>query len=134
MNVLQVSWYTLVLVEANKFWFYAICASIARTLGQLLAGSPFAVDDTNSQAASKKEQSAPVKRPSKPGRPSRTRTVQRLVIDGCDMLLPASFIGWTRLGDLEVGLAMIVSSLLAWGGVWAAAQQVNRGLDGQKHD
>ncbi|KAJ6443649.1 pyridine nucleotide-disulfide oxidoreductase family protein [Purpureocillium lavendulum] len=124
MDVLRVSWYTPILVEANKFWFYAICASLARNLGELLTGSFQEAESAKVHAEGQKAESTTTERT--PQRASRVQLLQRLVIDSCDITLPTSFIGWVALGDLQVGLAMIVSSLLAWPALWVAAQQRGR--------
>ena len=46
----------------------------------------------------------------------------RVVVDACDLALPASFLKWTSLGDLGVGVAMVVSTVLAGQEEWVRAQ------------
>ncbi|KFX91837.1 hypothetical protein V495_07432 [Pseudogymnoascus sp. VKM F-4514 (FW-929)] len=122
MNIWLVSWYTPILIEGNKFWFYAICTSIARTVGMLLfgLGKEEKLQKANPNMDEKKGQeklspSAPV--------PSTTSLLRQLVTDSCDLALPASFLGWVNPGSLGVGCAMVVSTVLPWGDVWARAQQ-----------
>jgi hypothetical protein len=118
MNIWLVSWYTPVLIEGNKFWSYAICISIARRVGMQLFGL----------AAQRKTQEGHPdtdQKSEKSGKPSRSKPVtsttsllKQLVVDGCDLTLPASFLGWIAPGDLAVGIAMVVSTVLAWWELW----------------
>lgn len=117
MNIWLVSWYTPVLIEGNKFWFYAICISITRRIGMLLFGlatqkkaQEGAPDTAQKSAQSEKSSPTPVV--------SITTLLKQLAIDGCDLTLPASFLGWISLGDLGVGIAMVVSTVLAWWELW----------------
>ncbi|OAR02167.1 hypothetical protein LLEC1_03491 [Akanthomyces lecanii] len=111
MKIHVVPWYTPVLVEANKFWFYAILASIIRTVAQragLFGGNTTA-------KSTKSGQKAPLHNPSPP-------PLRRLVVDVLDLTLPASFIGWVALDDVTIGCFMTVSTVLVWRDVWAKAQ------------
>lgn len=121
MNIWLVPWYTPVLIEGNKFWFYAICISIARTVGVLLFGLGTQPETQNShpQTDQKGEPEEPF--PSQPVS-STTSLLKQIVVDGCDLTLPASFLGWISLGNLGVGGAMVVSTVLAWGDVWWRVQ------------
>lgn len=108
MKIHVLPWYHPVLVEANKFWFYAILASILRTLVQKLG----LFSGSKSSKSSKKAASQSVTAP-----PWR-----KLVIDVLDLTLPASFIGWVAVDDVTIGCIMTVSTLLVWRDVWARAQ------------
>lgn len=107
MKIHVVPWYAPVLVEANKFWFYAILASIVRTVVQrtgLFSGG------FKSSKSGKKQTS------------QNPPSLRRLVIDALDLTLPASFIGWVALDDVTIGCFMTVSTILVWRDVWAKAQ------------
>ncbi|KAL2869774.1 PEX11 domain protein [Aspergillus lucknowensis] len=106
MNVYHVSWYTPLLTEANKFWFYAIVISIARASWMLLFPQ-----------RSKGEKGKPV---APVAGPSKSQLATRIVIDACDLTLPGSFTGWLPVTGLQIGLAMVVSTLLAGHGIWVA--------------
>ncbi|OAA60117.1 PEX11 domain protein [Cordyceps fumosorosea ARSEF 2679] len=106
MKIHVVPWYTPVLVEANKFWFYAILASIARTL-------VLRVVLTASRSTKKEKQRQHQQLPS----------LRRLVVDALDLTLPASFVGWLALDDATIGCLMTVSTALTWRDVWAKAQK-----------
>lgn len=122
MNIWLVSWYTPILMEANKFWFYAICISIARTVGQLLFSSAAEAKTHKGQSDTdekKRESEKPA--PSQPV-PSTVFLLKRLVVDSCDLTLPGSFLGWIPLGNFGVGIAMVVSSALFWPDLWVKMQ------------
>ncbi|KAJ6784533.1 hypothetical protein PWT90_06069 [Aphanocladium album] len=112
MKIHVVPWYHPVLIEANKFWFYAILASIIRTVVQqlgLFAGRSVKVSKNGKKHVA---QNAPPPPP----------PLRRLVIDSLDLMLPASFIGWVAVDDVTIGCLMTVSTLLVWKDVWSKAQ------------
>lgn len=115
MKIHVVPWYTPVLVEANKFWFYAILASIIRTVVQ--RAGIFSDPVRSSKSGEEQALQSPPHPPHPPHPPLR-----RLVIDALDLTLPASFIGWVVLDDVTIGCLMTVSTILVWRDVWARAQ------------
>lgn len=112
MNVWPVPWNTPVLVEANKFWFYALCLSIVgavvEILGSLLSTGVQKKGKNGGAKGGRAQPTAPL--------------VKRIVVDGCDLLLPGTFLGWIEAGDFTVGVAMVLSTVVASGDVWARAQ------------
>ncbi|TQW01136.1 PEX11 domain-containing protein [Cordyceps javanica] len=112
MKIHVLPWYRPVLVEANKFWLYAILASIARTVirraGLLFSRSP-------ARSSKREQQQQQQQHPPPP-------PLRRLVIDALDLCLPASFIGWVAIDDVTIGCIMTLSTLLVWRDVWAKAQ------------
>ncbi|KAM3428391.1 hypothetical protein NHJ13734_008615 [Beauveria thailandica] len=108
MQIHVVPWYVPVLVEANKFWFYAIAASILRTIAQRVG----LFHSTRTPPSSKRKQQLP---PPPPWR--------RLVVDALDLTLPASFVGWVVMDDVTIGCLMTLSTILVWTDVWGKAQQ-----------
>ncbi|OAA38708.1 PEX11 domain protein [Beauveria brongniartii RCEF 3172] len=109
MQIHVVPWYAPVLVEANKFWFYAITASILRTIAQRIG----LFHSTRNPPSSKRKQQLPP--PPPPWR--------RLVVDALDLTLPASFVGWVVMDDVTIGCLMTLSTILVWRDVWGKAQQ-----------
>ncbi|KAM3495150.1 hypothetical protein MY3957_001572 [Beauveria namnaoensis] len=107
MQIHVVPWYAPVLVEANKFWFYAITASILRTIAQRIG-----LFHSTRTPFSKRRLQLP---PPPPWR--------RLVVDALDLALPASFVGWVVMDDVTIGCLMTLSTILAWRDVWGKAQQ-----------
>lgn len=114
MGIWKVAWYAPLLVEANKFWFYSICASIAGNLSALkslraaLQVRPTGKSEEEAAERSYITTAAPF--------------LRRTIVSACDLTLPGSFLGWIILDDLHVGIAMMVSTLLVWEDVWASAQ------------
>ncbi|KAK2765099.1 hypothetical protein FQN54_008798 [Arachnomyces sp. PD_36] len=122
MNIWLVPWYTTVLLEANKFWFYAICVSIIGNIGQLLYGSP-TENKAQESKSDTKEETTDVGHPLRPEPSSSTASLlNQVVASSLDLSLPTTFLGWSGLGNREVGAAMTVSTILAWRGAWAKAQ------------
>ncbi|KAL5355812.1 peroxisomal biogenesis factor 11 [Aspergillus floccosus] len=118
MNILLVSWYTPLLMEANKFWFYSICLSLTRAIWELL----FLGATAQSQQSRTDEKEKSEKAPTSPTT-SSTAILKRMIVDACDLTLPGSFLGWTPVGDLGVGVAMVISTIVASQDIWAKAQQ-----------
>lgn len=122
MNIFLVPWYMPVLLEANKFWFYAICISITKTVKELLLGSTTAgIQNGPSETDEKKRTSE--KSPSVKKGPSTLSLLNRLFVDSLDLTLPGSFLGWIPLEMLGIGMAMLMSTIFVWPTAWAKAQQ-----------
>jgi hypothetical protein len=103
MGLWVTPWATTVFFEANKFWFYAICMSLMSSFLTLF----FAPG----------EKAAKVKRQQRDVSPM----VKRIVVDGCDALIPGSFVGWIGANPTQVGAAMVVSTLVASQDIWIKA-------------
>ncbi|EAW16237.1 PEX11 domain protein [Aspergillus fischeri NRRL 181] len=119
MNVYPVYWNKPVIVEAYKFWFYALALSIVGALWGLV----FASGSTSASAGK-------AQRDEKKGGSSKERKagvsgplIKRIVVDGCDLLIPGAFLGWIQVSEVVVGMAMVVSTLVAGRDIWIKAQQ-----------
>lgn len=56
---------------------------------------------------------------SKPAKKRWSATaLKRVVVDGCDLLIPGAFLGWFGLGDDVVGVAMVVSTVVSGRDIW----------------
>lgn len=121
MNIFLVSWYMPILLEANKFWFYAICISIARSTKKLLPGSA-APGMRGGSSETDKERKTSEHPSSAKQVPSTLSLLNQIFIDSLDLTLPGSFLGWIPLDTLGIGMAMLVSTLLVWPTAWAKAQ------------
>ncbi|EAW06519.1 PEX11 domain protein [Aspergillus clavatus NRRL 1] len=114
MNVWRVSWGDSLLVEAYKFWFYGLALSILGACWGLLF--PGKVKQSAKGAWGKGKGK---KVSSSAG---SSVLVRRVVVDGCDLLIPGASLGWMAVSDLVVGMAMVVSTLVAGRDVWMKAQ------------
>ncbi|GAD94741.1 hypothetical protein NFIA_055860 [Paecilomyces variotii No. 5] len=98
MGVYSTSWSSWMLVEAHKFWFCALSLSLLGSLWMLLVADP-------KTSASKS-----------------SSWVKRIIIDGCDLLIPGSMVGWISVSPLVVAMNMVVSTVLAAQDIWVQAQ------------
>lgn len=121
MNVLLVSWYTPILLEANKFWFYAICITITSTILDLLS-SPEAPNTRENSIVEKEKEKTSVSSTSSKSASTFMCLLKRLLIDLLDLTIPGSFLGWIPMGDMGVAAAMLISTILVWPTAWAKAQ------------
>ncbi|PKX95343.1 PEX11 domain protein, partial [Aspergillus novofumigatus IBT 16806] len=117
MNVYPVYWNKPVIVEAYKFWFYALALSIVGALWGLLFASGSAsmgkAQHDEKKGGSSKERKVGISGP----------LVKRIVVDGCDLMIPGVFLGWIQVSEVVVGMAMVVSTLVAGKDIWIKAQQ-----------
>lgn len=109
--------------EANTFWFYALAFSIAGAMYALLFSSPAKPLPENT-ATKEKATPKPDQGKTKAASPAGTaetgnfKLVRQIVAESCDLLLPATLLGWMRTGDLIVGLTMVLSTLLTSMEIW----------------
>lgn len=48
--------------------------------------------------------------------------MKRIVVDGCDLLIPGVFVGWMQVSDLMIGVTMVISTAVSGGDAWVKAQ------------
>ncbi|KAL4936391.1 hypothetical protein BDV06DRAFT_205128 [Aspergillus oleicola] len=120
MNVARVAWYHPLMTEANKFWFYALSLSILRCTWELFFPTVTSVPAKVSEKGDGKGKSktSSTQQTTAPKWP----LIKRIIIDGCDLTLPGSFIGWVPATGLQIGVGMVVSTLLAGHEVWLRQQ------------
>ncbi|PYH92903.1 hypothetical protein BO71DRAFT_356377 [Aspergillus ellipticus CBS 707.79] len=108
--------------EANKFWFYA--------LGFSLLGAAWTVLFSGGSSSSTSASGAAGKSPQKSNKSSAstspvvkssvdTRAIlKKALVDGCDILIPGTFLGWIDVSELGVGVGMVVSTLVSGWEIW----------------
>ncbi|KAF2426164.1 hypothetical protein EJ08DRAFT_736495 [Tothia fuscella] len=132
MGLTATSWGPKVTIESNKFWFYGLVTSIILSLYHLwLSSSLFDIPEKSSTTeeveiktgvkkskmdiVDEKSAARPVAR--RP--PTNTSQIwKQLIIDGCDLFIPGSVVGWIPADAVTVGVAMAVSSFLAGRDIW----------------
>lgn len=116
MGVHAVPWNNRVMDQANSFWCYALCFSIAGAIWALLFGpaeQPLKKNGKKNQKKVDSEKKTPAK-----GTVASAR-LKQIVIEGCDLLIPLELLGWMPTGDVVVGSTMVLSTLLAGQEIWA---------------
>ncbi|RMJ23869.1 PEX11 domain protein [Aspergillus sp. HF37] len=111
LNVWPVPWNSRALVEANRFWFYALGLSVFGAVYELVFHCLWAPKASQNGKREKKRST---------GKPiaSATPLMKRIAVDGCDLLIPGAVLGWTPFGDFGVGLAMLVSTGVVSRDIW----------------
>ncbi|KAJ5679165.1 hypothetical protein N7462_007409 [Penicillium macrosclerotiorum] len=122
MNVVLVSWYSPILVEAYKFWFYGICIGILRTAATILFNLTSSKTDDSSVGSEKKNREEDNNSNSSKPVLSAFNVFNQLSINTLDLLIPGSLLGWIPVSDLGVAIAMLLSTILVWPSAWAKAQ------------
>lgn len=110
MEIWSTTWASTLLLEANKFWFYSLLFSLVSCFLQLYR---------------LRFLSAPAGNPrSKAGGNGLPRPLAKQILtDACDLLIPGSITGWARTSPAIVGLATVVSTLLASEEIWYRVQR-----------
>ncbi|OGM51115.1 peroxin PEX11-1 [Aspergillus bombycis] len=126
LGVHPVAWNTPVLVEAFKFWFYSLALSVLGAVwGLLFTSSSSASSKTTSNEKKKEDKNAEKTTPNTDNSQSkaqRAALMKRIVVDGCDLLIPGVFVGWMQISDLVIGVTMVISTVVSGGDAWVKAQ------------
>ena len=135
MQLTDYAWATTAQTESLEFWFYALVVSMLLSLYDLAFGmkQPFA---TSSKAASQKRAAAIDTKQKPAGRNEKTTSNEGtsslsapfwtqygnllidLAIDGCDLTIPGTAVGWLTIDKDMVGLAMATSTVLTGQRIW----------------
>jgi len=107
MDVTQYPWAPALQLEASKYWFYALAISIVLLLYDL---GVVALGRRAKGIVQNVETSSSL--------------LKQLIMDGCDLLIPGSALGWLPASPLVVGIAMAVSSFLAIQRIWQDLEPV----------
>jgi hypothetical protein len=123
MGITATTWGPQIAQESAKFWFYAIATSILLSLYQVF----FVVTPTRtaekvvSQTTDEKS-TAPLAEKTPQANSRSTEIYRQLLIDGCDLFVPGSVVGWLPTEPLTVGIFMSISSILAMSSMWPKIQ------------
>nr|KMM70256.1 PEX11 domain-containing protein [Coccidioides posadasii RMSCC 3488] len=135
-------WSRMALIEANKFWFYALLFSIIGNIWQLFQlylepnerqsrgptrqptnkYSKPKSKRSNGSTANGSAKTKPQSQAHKAGYPYST-LVRNLTIHGCDLLIPGTIVGWIEVSPVLVNSAMILSTVLVGRDRWTKTQQ-----------
>lgn len=101
--------------EANQFWFYALSFSLLGALYALLSPATGRTSQTRGgkRKSSKKSEKAVF------ASVDSSALVKQIIVDGCDLLLPAELLNWMPTGDLVLGVTMVISTVLTGSQIWA---------------
>lgn len=115
MGVYTVPWEERVMREANQFWFYALSFS--------LLGAVYALLSSPSSGRTSKTTDGRKKNGRKNEKTDQTTVnssalVKQIVVDGCDLLIPAALLNWMPTGDLVLGVTMVISTVLTGQSIW----------------
>jgi hypothetical protein len=119
MGIQKSPWAASLFLEANKFWFYSLVLSILLGIIQLcnLGINPPLSEEKNKDIS---EEQADLEL--KGWKVNRSKIMRRLVIDGCDVFIPGFVTGWIVVSSAGVGLASVVSTVLASMDIWERVQ------------
>lgn len=125
MGVWETDFAKQMLIEANKFWFYAQIFAMLGGIMQLSASNRV-LSDTLSKLHKEKERSyvssdkviKAQKKAEAKLRDQRATLRRRLVVDGLDLLTPGRVVGWIPTPAATLGIATAISCLLAMKDIW----------------
>ena len=110
MGVYNVPWEERVMREANQFWFYALCLSLLGAVYALL--SPSQASKSQGEKGQKNEKAAA-------STVNTSALVKQIVVESCDLLIPAELLSWYPTGDLILGVTMVLSTLITGQAIWS---------------
>jgi hypothetical protein len=126
MGVWTSPWAEFLMVEGNKFWFYALIVSIFGELYELwyvcFSGSQPAA--TTKSRTSEKSSTASSKEKTKRQWEKRSKIkgiALRIVADATDLFVPGAVTGWIPMDPGVVGIATMVSTVLSSRDLWERA-------------
>lgn len=126
MGLTTQTWAPKLLIESQKFWFYAIATSLLLSLYQLFftstparATAPVVTEKEDATTFSSEKPATVIKAEVENG---NTDIYRQLLIDGCDLFIPGAAVGWIPIEPLSVGVFMSISSVLAMGTMWPKIQ------------
>lgn len=104
----QTPWARDIQTQAYKFWFWGLALSVLGGIWSLLFSS-------GTSAQSKNEKATP------PSTTASKTLMKRVIVDGCDLMIPGSSLGWVSMGSEIVGMLMVLSTVVSMGDVWRRA-------------
>ncbi|KAF2093609.1 hypothetical protein NA57DRAFT_81111 [Rhizodiscina lignyota] len=125
IGITNAQWELDIFREASKFWFYAIGTSFltsAYAIMLIMFRVKPAADNNTNENASKSNPTTGTGPPEAELQKYRARFYKDFISDGCDLLIPGSFLGWIPAAPLYVGIAMSTSTLLTLSDLWAIIQ------------
>lgn len=99
--------------EAFKFWAYSLCLSVTSHVVTLWQGHPIAAAPVK---GGKKGRPAP--KPSTTDRRSRSKIWKDLIVDCCDLTIPAVTVGWMSMDISLLGVIIFISTIGAGWDLW----------------
>jgi hypothetical protein len=131
MGVTNTSWGPNLQQESNKFWFYALTSSLLLSMYQIFLSSALftkpaqsttteEVGSTSSEKNTEEKLKAKSSAKSPGGTPpgDMKQVYKQFFMDGCDILIPGSVVGWIPADAVTVGVAMSLSSYLSARQIW----------------
>lgn len=126
MRATDYAWGHTLQLEANRCWFWAICASILICCYQLLQtpGESRATTGTPKDTSTTTEgEKLPDTRQTERSEEIHYMSICRqLLIDGCDLIIAGSSVGWVSADEVRVGTAYMISSAVAGQQLWERVQ------------
>ncbi|KAE8451597.1 hypothetical protein EG329_003670 [Mollisiaceae sp. DMI_Dod_QoI] len=118
MGVWQAEWAKQCLIEANKFWFYALVFSLIWGLVQLSALTSFHSYQKENAESSSDEAMVAQRRAEHEQKQQKADIRRRLVVDGFDLLIPGHVTGWISTSAAMTGIAGSISTVFSIKDVW----------------
>lgn len=119
MGVYPTSWAAPLFLEAMKFWFYSLSASLLLSVLEWFSvpGEKVVKEKNEKYDAEKEKVKFDMME-----RKRRGRIAKRFVTDACDLFIPGSITGWLVIESANVGWCSVVSTFLAGMDVWVKVQ------------
>ncbi|OJK02221.1 hypothetical protein ASPACDRAFT_114930 [Aspergillus aculeatus ATCC 16872] len=125
-EIYPVPWAKTVTVEAFKFWYYALALSLFGAVWEWYSGGGAGSVGKGVKKVGGKRGGAGAAGKAKgragagaaASRVDTSTLLKRVVVDGCDLLIPGTYLGWMGVGPLGVGVGMVVSTVVSLREIW----------------
>lgn len=124
MGVWPTDWAKQCLIEANKFWFYALIFSLLWGYVQISSLNDIVTNLASFEKVKKEIESssdgalAARRKAETEKRQRRAGITRRLVVDGLDLFIPGHVVGWIVTSAAMTGVAGAVSTTLSMKDIW----------------
>lgn len=117
MGIWVTPWAQEAFIECHKWWFFGLALSVMGSTVNIFfpASEPSVAKKSEKKPAGEKQKQQK--------KPDLTPLVKSLIVDACDLVIPGSVLGWIPASSTQVGMVMIVSTLVASGDIWAQANK-----------
>ncbi|RDW85207.1 hypothetical protein BP6252_02797 [Coleophoma cylindrospora] len=135
MGIWSTTWAPKLFNEAMKFWFYSLTCSLVLSLNSMktLYMQPLEIEAKKGSGDEKTEKKTGKKVDEKPEKSEKAAKVElakkqwygerqvlmkKVIIDSCDLFIPATAVGWVVMRQDLLGMIMVTGTLLGCIDIW----------------
>ncbi|RDW77955.1 hypothetical protein BP5796_05807 [Coleophoma crateriformis] len=128
MGIWSTTWAPKLFKEAMKFWFYSLTCSLVLSLNSMktlymrplveIQAKKGSGDERIDEKSEKSEESAKIELAKKQWYGERQVLMKKVIMDSCDLFIPATAVGWVVMRPDLLGMIMVTGTLLGCIDIW----------------